>query len=81
MATPIQYKIIPNKDKKLDPDKIIVDGINEPKDSVLGKIQNHPLGKEPKGWELLDAEKHAAIFPISGLGELPEGHGWYVKTK
>lgn len=36
-------------------------------------------GKQPEGWELLDAHKHKKAFPIS-LGRLKRGENWYVEV-
>lgn len=80
--TPIQIKVInhPKKDgKPVYTEEIIVDGVKEPKDSSLGQIQ--AFDKAPKGWVQLSVVDHAEVFPISGLGQLPEGFAWYLKPK
>jgi hypothetical protein len=41
-------------------------------------IKAMPLKTKSKKWELLDAHKHASLFPINGLGKLEEGEGWFV---
>ncbi len=47
--------------------------------SKAGQIRAWRKGKQPEGWELLDAQKHKKAFPIS-LGRLESGEGWYILT-
>ena len=56
-------------------------GVNEPIETSLGQLTHHPAGKIPPKWEQLDTATHADIFPIDGLGRLPEGQVWCIKTK
>lgn len=82
--TPIQIKKIEYKSKKGEVEhveEIIIDGVNEPIPTSLGRLSHHPIGKTPAGWEVLDATKHTEIFPISGLGRLPDGEEWCIKIK
>ncbi|MBI3385756.1 hypothetical protein HY031_01580, partial [Candidatus Gottesmanbacteria bacterium] len=44
-----------------------------------GKIKAWRKGKQPEGWEELDAKKHKKAFPIS-LGRLKRGENWYILT-
>ena len=44
-----------------------------------GQVKVWRKGKQPEGWEVLDAKKHKKVFPIS-LGKLEKGEQWYVLT-
>lgn len=43
------------------------------------RVKAWKKGKQPEGWEVLDAKKHKKAFPIS-LGRLKRGENWYVLT-
>lgn len=45
----------------------------------VGQVKAWRKGKQPEGWELLDAHKHKKAFPIS-LGRLKRGENWYVEV-
>lgn len=45
----------------------------------IGQIKAWRKGRQPEGWEVLDAKKHKKAFPIS-LGKLKRGENWYILT-
>jgi hypothetical protein len=58
-----------------------MDGLKNPGVAANTKyIFAFPSESIPVGWEPLSAEAHPDAFPVSGLGQLPDGKFWCIEA-